>query len=89
MNARTSSRAVSFSRPFMLSGVGAVLPAGTYTVETEEELIQDLSFAAYRRVTTSIFLPPKPGTTVLMQIASIDPVELEAALDRDAMMETT
>ena len=86
MNARTSTSAVTFLHPFMLSGVGSVLPAGTYTIETEEELVQDMSFPAYRRVATSIFLPWGAGSaTVLMQIASIDPVELQVALDRDGM----
>jgi hypothetical protein len=73
----------------MLSGVGSMLPAGTYTIETEEELVQDMSFPAYRRVATSIFLPPDAGASVLMQIASIDPVELQVALDRDEMKGTS
>lgn len=85
MNARTSTSVVTFLHPFMLNGVGSVLPAGTYTVETEEELVQDMSFPAYRRVATSIFLPRDAGATILMQIASIDPVELQVALDRDGM----
>ena len=36
---RTSRESVTFARPFSLRGVGSVQPAGTYVVETEEELI--------------------------------------------------
>jgi hypothetical protein len=84
MTSRTSSKTVTFSHPFMLSGIDGIQPAGTYTVETEEELIQELSFPAYRRTATLIFLP-QPDRGVLAQIATIDPLELEVALERDAM----
>jgi hypothetical protein len=35
MTVRTTSRMVTFTHPFNLSGVDEVQPAGTYTVETE------------------------------------------------------
>ena len=82
---RTTSRTVTFSRPFMLSGVGAVQPAGAYTVETDEELVQEISFPVYRRTATLMLLPSRPGGVTLAQIATIDPLELEVALERDAM----
>ena len=49
MTVRTTSRTVTFMHPFNLSGVDEVQPAGTYTVETDEELLQTLSVPAYRR----------------------------------------
>ena len=82
MNRRTSRETVTFARPFSLRGIDGVQPAGTYTIETEEELIEGLSFPAYRRVQTVIFLPSRPGGTD--QVATVDPLELEAALARDA-----
>lgn len=81
MPVRTSRKTVTFTRPFVLSGMDGVQPAGTYTVETDEELLQDLSFPAYRRIATLIFLPAQPGSTILAQVATIDPLELEAALN--------
>lgn len=91
MNARTSSKTVTFTRPFVLSGIDGVQPAGTYTVETDEELLQALSFPAYRRVATWIQLPSSPGGAAsaagLARVANIDPGELEAALTRDAAVE--
>jgi hypothetical protein len=83
MTARTSQKTVTFSRPFFLSGIGEVQPAGIYTVETEEEEIPNLSFSAYRRVATLIFLPA-PGGGTGERVANIDPVELQAAQERDA-----
>jgi hypothetical protein len=86
MTVRTSSRTVTFSRPFLLSGIGDFQPAGAYTVETDEELMQELSFPVYRRIATLMLLPPRLGGG-LTQIATIDPLELEVALERDAMPE--
>ena len=37
MNRRTRRETVTFARPFSLRGIDGVQPAGTYTVETEEE----------------------------------------------------
>lgn len=85
MTLRTSYKTVTFTRPFTLRGIDEEQPAGTYTVETDEELLQGLSFDGYRRVATLIFLPSRPGAAVVGQVATIDPLELEAAQDRDAM----
>ena len=81
---RTSRRTVTFARPFSLRGIDGIQPAGTYTVETDEELLEGLSFPAYRRVATTIFLPSRPGDLVSGQLVTLDPVELEAAEQRDA-----
>jgi hypothetical protein len=83
MTARTSHSTVTFTRPFFLSGIGEVQPAGSYRVETDEEEIVGLSFSAYRRVATMMILPARPGTGVGEQIATIDPLELQAAQERD------
>jgi hypothetical protein len=52
MIARTLSKTVVFSKPFLLKGVDRILPAGDYRVVNDEELIEGLSFPAYRRVAT-------------------------------------
>ena len=84
MDRRTSRRTVTFARPFSLRGIDGEQPAGTYLVETDEELIPGLSFLAWRRVATVMFLPSRAGDPVLGRIATIDPLELEAARARDA-----
>jgi len=84
MTMRTTRRTVTFSRPFMLSGIVEPQPAGSYTVETDEELIANAPITAYRRVSTLIRLPGPPGSLVLEQVVDVDPAELAAALARDA-----
>ena len=81
---RASRESVTFARPFSLRGLDGVRPAGTYVVETEEEPIEGLSFPAYRRVATLVFVPARPGGMAWGQIAAVDPAELRAALERDA-----
>jgi hypothetical protein len=81
---RTNSKNVTFSRPFALMGMDGVQPAGTYTVETDEELLPTLLHSAYRRTTTWLALPSHAARAGSMQLISIDPIELEAALARDA-----
>jgi hypothetical protein len=82
MTQRTVRSSITLSRPFLLSGFDEPLPAGTYTVETQEELLEGLSFQAFRRTETLLFLKPLgPGN--LVQIAVISPAELEEAHRRD------
>ena len=89
MTVRTTSRMVTFTHPFNLSGVDEVQPAGTYTVETDEELLQALSLPAYKRISTLIRLPARPRSTMVTQIVEINPQELAAALTRDAQPDET
>ena len=84
MIVRTSHKTVTFTQPFALSGIDEVQAAGTYTVETNEEPLQGVSFPAYRRMETLIFLPSRPGRALVERVVNIDPLELEAAQKRDA-----
>jgi hypothetical protein len=54
---RTSSKTVTFALPFLLKGIDREFAAGRYRVVTDEELIEQLSFPVYRRVSTMIFVP--------------------------------
>ena len=83
MITRSLSKTVVFNRPFLLKGIDRMLPAGPYRVVTDEELIDGISFPAYRRVATMIFVPAAPGTSSV-EMVTIDPLDLQAALDRDA-----
>ncbi len=73
---RTTRTAVIFDTPFSLRGVEGEQPAGTYAVEVDEELIEGLSFLAYRRVATTIYLPLRSGS---VQAIRVDPHELGSA----------
>ncbi len=83
MTIRTSRKTVIFGRPFTLRGFDEVLPAGAYTVETDEEPLAGISFLAYRRISTLLHLHGKPGSAVLTRVLTVDPNELDAALERD------
>jgi hypothetical protein len=89
MTVRTTSKTVTFVHPFNLSGMDEEQPAGTYTVETDEELLQTWSLSAYKRVSTLIRLPARPRSTVLTQIVEVNPLELAAVLARDAQPDET
>ena len=88
MTVRTTSKTVTFMHPFSLTGTDEVQPAGTYTVETDEELLQPSSLPAYRRIATLLRLERNTGT-VLTQIVETNPVELAGALARDAQPDET
>lgn len=55
MTTRTTKAAVTFTRPFSLSGFDGEQPAGPYSVETDEELLDGVSFPAYRRTETRMY----------------------------------
>lgn len=86
MFTRTTRKTVTFAHSFSLAGVDGPLPAGTYTVETDEELVDGVSFPVYRRTATVILLPSPAGGPVLSQVATIDPEDLERAEREDAAM---
>jgi hypothetical protein len=83
MTTRTSNKTVTFNKPFVLGGFDEVLPAGAYRVETDEELLEGISFPAYQRILTLIHLHAKSGNPILTRTLPIDPKELQAALERD------
>jgi hypothetical protein len=83
MTPRSHSKSVVFSHPFELKGVDRILPAGDYRVVTDEELIEELSFPVYRRISTMIFLPGQGRQESSLEMVTIDPRDLEAAQDRD------
>ena len=76
---RTTRETVTFEHPFSLYALDGVQPAGTYMVETDEDLIQGVSFLAYRRVATTIYLPLRNGGPGSFQAVRVDPRELKEA----------
>jgi hypothetical protein len=82
MLTRSQRTTIVFRRPFVMKGLERPQPAGTYDVETEEELLEGLSFPAYRRVSTTITQRTQAPGTVL-QALLVDPAELEKAQAAD------
>jgi hypothetical protein len=87
MNTRTSRKTVTFKMPFSLEGVSRSLPAGCYEVITDEELIEGLSFPVYRRISTMMLVPGRLSRSV--EMVTIDPLALAAALEREASADGT
>jgi len=85
MLSRTRAEDVTFAHPFTLQGEPTPFPAGAYTVATEEELIQDLSFPAYRRVSTTL-MAAGDRTGSFAGVTEVDPRALAQAkrVDLDA-----
>lgn len=79
MVTRTRSQLVVFRRPFVLSGLDSLQPAGSYRVDTDEEQLDTLTAPAWRRTATIIQLE-RGGIT---EHLTVDPSELHEALMRD------
>jgi hypothetical protein len=85
MATRFTTKTVVFSRAFVLNQADGEQQPGIYTVETEEEELDVMSMAAYRRVSTVMNRYDPYGRGGLVRFVTIDPAELEAALARDTM----
>lgn len=84
MPERSRLSTVTFQSPFSLSDLEGPQAAGTYTVETVDTTLDNLSFLAWRRISTLIRLPAIGVASAQKQMIAIDPLELAAALKRDA-----
>ena len=84
MTTRSRRETVTFQHPFRIKGIDRSLPAGVYEVITDEEMIEGLSFAAYRRVATMIVVPAAPPRSSTMEMISIGSVDLSDAQRIDA-----
>ena len=84
MTMRSRREMITFKHPFRIKGIDRLLPPGAYEVITDEEMIEGLSFAAFRRVATMIMVPAAPPRTLTMERISISPVDLADAQRIDA-----
>lgn len=85
MGTRTTRSTVKFNHPFSIEGIGRVLPPGDYEILTDAELIEGLSFPVYRRVATMILAPIQSSQSSI-EMLTIDPFDLAAAMERDALI---
>jgi hypothetical protein len=83
MTIRSRRETVTFKHPFRIRGVDRFLPAGAYEVITDEETIEGLSFAAFRRIATMIVVPAA-NTRLAIEMISIGSVDLSDAQRIDA-----
>ena len=83
MTIRSRRETITFKHPFRIKGV-VRLPAGAYEVITDEEMIEGLSFASFRRVATMVMVPAAAPRSSTMEMVSISPIDLSDAQRIDA-----
>ena len=84
MTMRSRRETITFQHPFRIKGIDRLLPPGAYQVITDEEMIEGLSFPAFRRVATMIMVPAAPPRSSTMEMISIGSVDLSDAQRIDA-----
>ncbi|TLP55497.1 hypothetical protein FEE96_22535 [Parasedimentitalea maritima] len=90
MLTRSTRSMVTFFNDFMIGGSPRELPSGTYEILVEEELLQGLSFEAYRRTATYLMVRGRGSNAgrTTMQVITQEDLEHAIASDR-AFSETT
>ena len=83
MNTRSTRTVMTFPDAFALPGCTEKLPAGQYVVVVEEELLQWLSFEAYRRTATFLEVHGRGGKSGRTELRPIAESDLEKALKPD------
>src|SRR5580700_10879074 len=84
MTMRSRRETITFKHPFRIKGIDRLLSAGAYEVITDEEMIEGLSFPAFRRVATMIMVPAAAPRGSDMEMISIPSVALSDAQRIDA-----
>ena len=84
MTTRSWRETITFLHPFRIKGIDRLLRPGAYEVITDEEMIEGLSFASFRRVATMIMVPAAPPRVSTMVMISINAVDLAEARRIDA-----
>ena len=83
MTMRSRRETITFGHPFRIKGIDRELPAGAYDVVTDEEMIEGLSFASFRRVATMIMVPAAAPRSAALEMISISAVDLADAQRND------
>ena len=83
MVTRTKRVTLTFQNSFSVKGVDRLLAAGDYERMTDEELIEELSFPVYRRVTTMILLAADARQSSI-EMVTVEPADLAAVHERDS-----
>ena len=78
MTMRSRRETITFRHPFRIKGIDRLLSAGAYEVITDEEMIEGLSFASFRRVATMIMVPTAARVSSTEMIC-INPADLADA----------
>ena len=86
MLSKTSESIVTFHHPFSIGNAISNHPAGSFRVMKEEELIEGLSYTAYRAVSISLQMPAIGARGAVQQFVEVSGHDLDVALDADSQM---
>jgi hypothetical protein len=75
MALRIVKSSIAIDAPFKLKGRDETLPAGSYDIETEDEIVEGTERTAYRRVATVLYI----GSNGMRRAVTVDPKDLETA----------
>jgi hypothetical protein len=84
MTTRTTQSTITFTKPFFVDGMEKSQPPGDYRVDVDEELLEGLSFLAYRRTAALLHLPAISRSQTGEQVVRLAPAELDAMMQFDA-----
>ena len=87
MSTRSSTSVVEFKHPFVVPGSPEQFPPGRYEVLVEEELLEGLSFAAYRETGAYLMIYGRGQNSGPTEMRSISSAYLNMALKRDALLD--
>lgn len=83
MTGRTTESVITFKHPFMLNDFDRPEPEGTYRLIVEEQEIPGISFLAFGRTRTTLFLPAIGITGRKIESYEVNSSELADALAAD------
>lgn len=87
MSTRSTTSAVEFKHAFVVPGSNKEFPPGRYEVLVEEELLEGLSFAAYRETGAYLMIYGKGHSSGPTEMRAISSAYLTMALKRDALLD--
>lgn len=87
MSMRSTTSAVEFKHAFVVPGSNKEFPPGRYEVLVEEELLEGLSFAAYRETGVYLMIYGKGHNSGPTEMRPISSAYLTMALKRDAALD--
>lgn len=79
MHTQTRKTTVTFARPFQLDGLERLLPAGVYSVESENDILDGMALPDCLRMSVLIHLHSTSGSPGYAQTLTVPWQELQAA----------
>ena len=89
MTARSTTFAVEFKHAFVVPGSNKQFPPGRYEVLVEEELLEGLSFAAYRETGAYLMIYGKGHNSGPTEMRLTSSAYLNMALKHDALLDAS